>query len=442
MPIKNKLPYDPRRAGYPGQGNIPILGGVPPFIFTGGRPQYPGGPAGTPPFVDPRMYPPILNRGPRPNTDPGVFQVGTPAPGASAPPLMPPPNPDQNRVITPAEAAAIPADTSASRYNPDLAPPGVPPPFGPQVGQPVPPQPPRGGIGGFFNKLTATPTAESLYTAGSILAGAPQPNESPLQQAVRAVGGAMSTRGAYAQMQAAQAEARRKADLELREQMRKEADTTGLNADRARQERQADIEADLKARQARETERHNIEAEKPELMNAESLKAYREKEAKKIDSDIAKADADIKLDERKLKNLIAEQASENARDLLRIGIDKKKNEIEWYRAKAYAMSVRSQAEMFRNLKYWDRAVDIAKASEGLSDLKMTGVQKYQKIQGIMDDLEKYDARGGKGPVTNTTTVTTTNTVEATKAKPKLFKDEAGQIWADYGDGKGPVPPRK
>ena len=298
VPIKNKyktpagqqIPYQ----GY-GYGSVFV---PPPTVFGPQGPQgqapmgpyYPGPyPGGTPPTfppgtygppVDPRTLPTIPQRQRQPEV--GTLQLPTP-------------NPNQDRVITPGEAAQIPADTGPGRFNPDLINPGYPAPYDPggwgggtppppgTVGQ-VPPAPgaPRTGIRGFYDKLTSSPNAESLYTMGSILAGNPQPNESQLQQVVRAVGGAMSTRGAYAQMQQAKAEAARKADLEWRQHQIAAQDAATRQKEAEERVRTKDREIDVQeGTLAATTEANKLKAEEQKRVNT-SLMDYRAQQIEEL----------------------------------------------------------------------------------------------------------------------------------------------------------------
>lgn len=394
-------------APFPGYGSMPVMGptifGTPPYVGPGGTPPFWGGSGSGYPPVDPGTIPEIPQRQPR-NPYEGSIQIG---PGAGAatpqgtnPPL--PPNPDQDRTISPEEAAAVPPAYGPDRYTPDLVPPGKKPPFGPVPGGAQQPQQ-QGPIGRFFSNLTASPNVESMYTAGSILAGNPQSNESQLQQAVRAIGGAMSTRGAYAQMQAQQAEARRKAGLEAREQSRKETDTSSMVLDRADQNLNREYETWIKERKQSDEAFHNRVMEGIDKNDSDSLGKLRGQTGEKMKVEMEALKKEWELAERELKNKILNESNEHVRELLKQSLEKRKQiffeKVDMIRAQAYAQMAATQAKSSSEADSWLRAIQGFSSVKAIGDIKNPremNVENLVKMYELIEAEKAKKAAGGKG----------------------------------------------
>lgn len=403
------VPKNTKNNPFAGWNPWGVAGQMGPLIFSGRTGKNPGGPYGTPVFnpnaesgVGPGTIPdfPTSRRQPPPNIDPGTFQIGSGGVPLPQAPPMPPPNPDQERVITPEEAAQIPADRSAGRFDPDLINPGYPAPYDPGGwggGNPPPPgttvRPPgpaTTGVRGYFNRLLSSPNVESMYTAGSILAGNPQPNESQLQQAVRAIGGAMSTRGAYAQMQREQAEAARKADLERRKVQVEEKDSATRQNEQWIKERQGDVAGDLEFRKQNEVERSAKVDEMIKNRDSIGLESLRKQEEKQSVAEIGKWQAEINLNNQKRNDELAKAQTEAERNRINDAFDRldkvAKNKIEWARVRAYASQVEQMGGAGLYLKFWKQATDMAEQSESLQSIRWTSAQKQAFTQQMFDTL--------------------------------------------------------
>jgi hypothetical protein len=74
-----------------------------------------------------------------------------------------------------------------------------------------------------------------------------------------------------------------------------------------------------------------------------------------------------------------------------LALERKRLEIEAKRADAYSLSVKSQAELFKDFKRWDRAVKLAGGSEGLDLLGKGSDTQYNRISDIDEDLRDQEA---------------------------------------------------
>jgi hypothetical protein len=198
---------------------------------------------------------------------------------------------------------------------------------------------------GIWDRLTDPSLAGIALAAGQQMTRARYPGESGIGNAVNAVTAGYNQLAQQRAMQVAREEARRKADLEEREQKRKEQDTTSQAGQRTAQgKRWEDMSADER-RKARadaakqvldQAERDRAAGYKGREVtvaekNAESLKADREARARTDEQRVAALETQVDIAKQELAARIKENATDNERLAAELKVHQGQLDLGWAR---------------------------------------------------------------------------------------------------------------